>query len=98
MLILLGLMPDFGSKYIPKPPPISRLKPKINLMEKTIQPHVERMIVEKAELEDKVKKLLDFINTQRFQDLDTQTKGLLAIQGRSMQTYLECLELRIKLS
>lgn len=67
-------------------------------MEKTIQPHVERMIVEKAELEDKVKKLLDFIDTQIFQDLDTQTKGLLAIQCRSMQTYLECLELRIKLS
>lgn len=67
-------------------------------MEKELQAHFERMVVEKVELQEKVKKLLDFVNTKIYQDLDTQTKGLLAIQGRAMQTYLECLELRIKLS
>lgn len=63
-----------------------------------MEPHVERMVVEKVELEEKVKKLLDFVNTPIYQELDEQTKGLLAIQGRAMQTYLECLQLRIKLS
>lgn len=62
------------------------------------QAHVERMIVEKVELQDKVKKLLDFVNTPIYQELDETTKGLLAIQGRAMQTYLECLQLRINLS
>jgi hypothetical protein len=97
MLILLGLMPDFGSKYIPTPPPISRIKPKENVMN-VKEAHLERMVVEKVELEEKVKKLLDFVNTPIYQELDEQTKGLLAIQGRAMQTYLECLQLRIKLS
>jgi hypothetical protein len=96
MLILLGLMPDFGSKYIPTPPPISGIKPKINVM--NVKAHLERMVVEKVELEEKVKKLLDFVNNPIYQELDEQTKGLLAIQGRAMQTYLECLELRIKLT
>jgi hypothetical protein len=63
-----------------------------------MEAHVERMVVEKVELEEKVKKLLDFVNTPIYQELDEQTKGLLAIQGRAMQTYLECLQLRIKLS
>jgi hypothetical protein len=97
MLILLGLMPDFGSKYIPTPPPISRIKPKENVMN-VKEAHLERMVVEKVELEEKVKKLLDFVNNPIYQELDEQTKGLLAIQGRAMQTYLECLQLRIKLS
>lgn len=96
MFIFLG---DFGCrKSIPTPPPISQQKPKNNVMGNQVQDHVERMIVEKVELQEKVKKLLEFVNTQIYQDLDTQTKGLLAIQGRAMQTYLECLELRIKLS
>jgi len=62
------------------------------------QSHVERMIVEKVELQEKVQKLLDFINTPIYQELDETIKGLLAIQGRAMQTYLEVLQLRINLS
>ena len=61
------------------------------------QSYVERMIVEKVELQDKVQKLLDFINTPIYQELDETIKGLLAIQGRAMQTYLEVLQLRINL-
>ena len=58
---------------------------------------LERMIVEKTELQEKVQKLLDFVNTSIYQELDETTKGLLAIQGRAMQTYLEVLQLRINL-
>lgn len=61
------------------------------------QSHIERMIVEKVELQDKIQKLLDFINTPIYQELDETIKGLLAIQGRAMQTYLEVLQLRINL-
>lgn len=63
-----------------------------------IEPHVERMIVEKAELEEKLNKLSDFRNSAIFALLDPLPKGLLEIQFRAMQTYLECLDKRINLT
>jgi len=90
MFIFLG---DFGcSKTIPKPPPISQQKTKI------MQPHLVRMLIEKEDLEDKINKIRKVFDSELWNDIEPQAKALLYIQHRAMQTYLECLEQRIKIS
>jgi hypothetical protein len=63
---------------------------------KIMEPHVERLVIEKHELEIKHDKLIQFLHSSLWQELDSHSKQLLTIQLRAMQTYLECLEQRLK--
>ncbi|EMQ4857230.1 hypothetical protein AAIB78_001863 [Morganella morganii] len=61
-----------------------------------MQPHQQRVVDEKADLEDKVTKLNAFIASSLvFTDLDATQQGLLMAQVGAMNSYLEILNLRI---
>lgn len=61
-----------------------------------MQPHQQRVVDEKAELENKVTKLNAFITSSLvFTDLDATQQGLLMAQVGAMNSYLEILNLRI---
>lgn len=51
----------------------------------------ERLKEELIQLNERTKKLNDFINSPRFYELDTVQRGLLKIQLRAMVTYEACL-------
>ena len=55
----------------------------------------ERLKIEYTELMDKVTKLDAFINTDKFNDIDTIQKVLLLAQASAMHTYLVCLDQRL---
>ena len=55
----------------------------------------ERLINEKRDLQEKLSKLNDFLNTQKFNELSQEQKNLLTIQSKAMDTYLHCLESRL---
>ena len=56
---------------------------------------VERMIVEKDELQDKVMKLENFVNGEKFKDLKGLEQVYLKEQLRFMRGYLSILRQRI---
>ena len=58
---------------------------------------LERLLLEKAELEDKTAKLSSFIDGSIFSTIDPVQQILLKIQVKAMQTYLQCLMERIEL-
>jgi hypothetical protein len=63
-----------------------------------IPPHQQRVIDERNELEAKVAKLSDFIDSNPiFQSLSTHEQGLLRIQADLMRQYLSILNQRIAL-
>ena len=57
---------------------------------------VERLIIEKHELELRHDKLIAIVNSSLWDTFEPNEKSLLSIQLRAMQTYLECLEQRLK--
>ena len=59
-------------------------------------PHEERVIVEKQELDEKVKKLAAFTETDLFAGLKKDDQNLLIAQLGAMELYSHCLSARIE--
>lgn len=57
--------------------------------------HEIRVVNEKAELDDKITKLVAFMMTDTYSSLPPVDQGLLMVQVRSMKMYSECLGDRI---
>lgn len=55
----------------------------------------ERLTVEKAELDDKLGKLKAFMESDKFNGIDTVQKSLLQVQAHAMLTYSQILFERI---
>jgi hypothetical protein len=58
----------------------------------------QRLKAEAEELEIKIEKLLDFLSTKQFNDLDGVNKTLLHVQFRAMQAYYEAVEGRMEIN
>ena len=56
---------------------------------------MERLIVEKSELDEKKAKLQAFKSSDKFNGIDAIQRSLLNIQLQAMGTYSECLEQRL---
>jgi len=54
-----------------------------------------RLKTERAELEEKLNKLDDFLENERVNDIDPVQASILNIQSSAMYTYLKCLEERL---
>lgn len=61
------------------------------------QPHEQRVIDEREELNGKIEKLNTFIGGDIFNGLDSQNQLLLTQQAVAMQNYLDILDQRIAL-
>lgn len=59
------------------------------------QKRIERMKTEKAELETRITKLLAFMESDKFNELDSIEKRLLRQQYAGMETYLTALKARL---
>lgn len=55
----------------------------------------DRLLEEKAQLDEKIEKLECFVNSDNFKELDETNKNLLNIQLPAMKTYSNILETRI---
>ena len=55
-----------------------------------------RLIEEQAQLEEKLKKLNDFIQHEKVNAIDPVQKSLLLVQAGAMHTYNECLKARLE--
>ena len=55
---------------------------------------LDRMTIEENELTDRMKKLTSFISGNKFKELDSATRAMLAAQYSSMSAYLHVLRLR----
>ena len=55
-----------------------------------------RLIEERDQLEEKQNKLLSFIHSDNFANIDPKQKSLLKVQAQAMGTYLVCLIERIE--
>lgn len=66
-----------------------------NLIGKLVQPHQERVLIERTQLQNKLVKLSDFSHSAAFATLDPVDQYLLSAQHRHMCEYLMVLELRI---
>lgn len=61
-----------------------------------LQPHQQRVVEERAELEDKIGKLQAFITGERFATVsDPAEQGRLVLQHKLMESYALVLEQRI---
>ena len=60
-----------------------------------MEEHVKRLVVERDELSDKLKKLSGFMKSDTFKKLNEDEKMILEIQKDSMKTYKRALGLRI---
>lgn len=60
-----------------------------------MEEHVKRLVVERDELSDKLKKLSEFMKSDTFKKLDEDDKMILKIQKDSMKTYKRALDFRI---
>jgi len=56
---------------------------------------LQRLETEESELKTKRDALGSFINSDKFKDVSTTQRHLLCVQLKAMDTYLECLNLRI---
>lgn len=54
-----------------------------------------RLEIEQKELEDKLNKLDDFLNSDESENIEKHQQALLFIQSRAMATYFKCLEVRL---
>lgn len=62
-----------------------------------MKPHIKRMVDEARELEDKIWKARDFVNSENGNKfLDEDQQKLLRLQIQKMQEYLDVLEIRIE--
>lgn len=64
---------------------------------KHLPPHVQRVIGEKAQLDDRLAKLTAFIKTPGFKDLSAKSQGLLTAQAGAMGEYSDLLKERLEL-
>ena len=55
-----------------------------------------RLVTEKEELEEKLRKLNDFNQSEKANQIDPIQKSLLVVQAGAMYTYLECLKARLE--
>ena len=55
-----------------------------------------RLVTEKEELEEKLRKLNDFNQSEKANKIDPIQKSLLVVQAGAMYTYLECLKARLE--
>lgn len=62
----------------------------------TLQPHQQRVVDEKAELDGKHAKLIAFFNTETFAEQDVHEQSRLMEQSAVMQEYSEILGARIE--
>ena len=60
-----------------------------------LQPHQQRVVEERAELEDKLGKLQAFITGERFATVSDAEQGRLVLQHKLMKSYALVLEQRI---
>lgn len=60
-----------------------------------MQPHQERVVTEKKELDEKLSKLTAFYDTPIFASLDQAERDRLHRQGHAMSVYSDILEERI---
>lgn len=58
----------------------------------------ERLKAESEELDGRIEKLVVFMGTQAFRDLDLPNQFLLEVQFKAMQTYAKILDERIRLN
>lgn len=65
------------------------------ILELSMAPHQQRVVDEKAELDEKREKLLAFFNTDLFRGLDQAEKDRLRTQHGVMGVYSEILHQRI---
>lgn len=61
-----------------------------------LQPHQQRVVGEKAQLDDKLEKLTAFLSSPRYAALDSGEQHRLSIQINAMRTYSRILGERIK--
>ena len=54
-----------------------------------------RLEAERVELQEKLQKLNEFLETEKCEGIDPDQKTLLIIQSKAMDTYLQCLEARL---
>ena len=64
-------------------------------MDKELQPHQQRVVEERAELEDKLGKLQAFITGERFASVPDAEQGRLVLQHHIMTALALVLEQRI---
>ena len=62
---------------------------------KCAETHIDRMKIEKAELNERIANLEKFIRSEKFYNLDDEDKLLLIGQFRAMLTYFNILKMRI---
>ena len=60
-----------------------------------LQPHQQRVVAERAELEDKLGKLEAFLTGERFDAVPDDEKGRLLLQHVLMESYARVLKQRI---
>jgi hypothetical protein len=60
-----------------------------------MQPHEQRVVEERDELQTKTRKLGEFLETQTYSNLPYEDRKLLNIQHATMQAYSEILNTRI---
>ena len=73
------------------------IKQEIQAKGVTMLPHQERVVVERAELHEKLTKLLAFMNTESFEALPDRDRYLLNKQASFMGFYRDTLDERIEL-
>lgn len=56
---------------------------------------IERLKIERNELDTKLSKLKLFIETDGFKSINLLQQSLLKIQAQAMETYYQCLEQRL---
>lgn len=57
-----------------------------------------RLKAESEELDGRIEKLVEFMGTQSFRDLDLPNQILLEVQFKAMQTYVKILDERMRLN
>lgn len=57
-----------------------------------------RLLVERNELQEKVTKLVKFIDSDDFTELDSEVSSLLICQIHIMRSYLSILDMRLELA
>lgn len=60
-----------------------------------MEDYKERLIVEQKELKEKLIKLMEFINSEKFYELSENNKQLLKNQKIAMELYLSTLNMRL---
>ena len=60
-----------------------------------MKPHEQRVVAEKADLDERIAKLDAFIAAEMFKTIDAEDRGLLLAQRHYMSHYSQALALRI---